>query len=143
MKRVAVKTALAIVLLSASAIGQTPSETRQSSRATDSQAAGTKKQLLAVRGEVSHVATRNSELVEITVKPGRDFPEVTVVARQNDLVGNGVSHAAGTDLLGLFAGGDESRENEKITAAELQQGDVVSVIYDPVNGNRALEIYIH
>ena len=33
--------------------------------------------------------------------------------------------------------------DETITAAELNEGDVVSVIYDPQAQNRVLEIYVH
>jgi hypothetical protein len=64
-----------------------------------------------------------------------------VLARENDLVGNAVGGTGDVDLFGLLSGdvGDE----ETITAAELQEGDTVSVIYDPQAENRAVEIYVH
>ncbi len=77
----------------------------------------------------------------ITVKPAKEFGEVTVLARENDLVGHATARAGGVDLLGLLSG--DSSEDEMITAAELDEGDVVSVIYDPQLQNRVLEIYIH
>jgi hypothetical protein len=43
--------------------------------------------------------------------------------------------------LGLLSG--DSSDDEMITAAELDEGDVISVIYDPQVQNRVLEIYIH
>ena len=77
----------------------------------------------------------------ITVKPAKEFGEITVLARENDLVGAAVGHSGEADLLGLLS--DDSRDDETITAAELHQGDVVSVIYDPQRKNRVLEIYLH
>ena len=76
----------------------------------------------------------------ITVRPAKDFAEVTVLARENDLVGSAVGRGQEGDLLGLLA--DDSRDEETITAAELSEGDVVSVIYDPQSQNRVLEIYV-
>src|SRR3954462_9024214 len=99
------------------------------------------KQLAAVRGEVVKISAASRGLLLITVRPARDYAEVTVLARENDLVGTGVGREGGTDLLGLLA--DDQRDDETITAAELNQGDVVSVIYDPQAQNRVLEIYIH
>jgi hypothetical protein len=99
------------------------------------------KQLAAVRGEVVRVSAAGRVLLSITVRPARDYAEVTVLARANDLVGAGVGREGGADLLGLLA--DEARDDETITAAELSEGDVVSVIYDPQAQNRVLEIYIH
>ena len=64
-----------------------------------------------------------------------------VLARENDLVGNAASREAGADLLGLLS--EDPREDETITAAELNEGDVVSVIYDPQLQNRVLEMYLH
>jgi uncharacterized protein involved in propanediol utilization len=79
-------------------------------------------------------------MLSITVKPAKEFQEVTVLARENDLVGSAVSRSGDTDLLGLLS--DDTRDDEIITAAELNEGDVVSVIYDPQLQNRVLEIYI-
>ncbi|HKV42950.1 MAG TPA: hypothetical protein VJX67_27390 [Blastocatellia bacterium] len=98
--------------------------------------------LLAVRGEITKVTSQEKGLVAISVKPARDFPEVTVVARENDRVGYAAGKDAGSDLLGLLSG-DDSRETGQISAAELQQGDIVSIIYNPLLQNRALEIYVH
>jgi DNA-directed RNA polymerase subunit H (RpoH/RPB5) len=99
------------------------------------------KQLAAVRGEVVKISAASRGLLLITVRPARDYAEVTVLARENDLVGTGVGREGGTDLLGLLT--DDQHEDETITAAELNQGDVVSVIYDPQAQNRVLEIYVH
>ena len=99
------------------------------------------KQLLAVRGEVTKVVAQPKGTLLITVRPAREFGEVTVLARENDLVGQAAGRSGGTDLIGLLAG--DQREDETITAAELEEGDVVSVIYDPLQQNKALEIYIH
>src|SRR5262249_25884201 len=99
------------------------------------------KQLAAVRGEVAKISPAGRGLLQITVRPARDYAEVTVLARENDLVGTGVGREGGADLLGLLA--DDARDDETITAAELNEGDVVSVIYDPQAQNRVLEIYIH
>jgi hypothetical protein len=63
-----------------------------------------------------------------------------VLARVNDLVGSAVGRE-GSDLLGLLS--DDPRDDETITAAELNEGDVISVIYDPQLQNRVLEIYLH
>lgn len=77
----------------------------------------------------------------ITVKPAKEFPEITVLARENDLVGAAVGRSGDADLLGLLS--DDTHDDETITAAELNKGDIVSVIYDPQHQNRALEIYLH
>jgi hypothetical protein len=97
--------------------------------------------LLAVRGEVTKVVSQTRGTLLITVKPAKEFGEVTVLARENDLVGQATGRSGGTDLIGLLAG--DSREDETITAAELAEGDVVSVIYDPQQQNKVVEIYIH
>jgi hypothetical protein len=99
------------------------------------------KQLAAVRGEVVKISAGGRGLLLITVRPARDYAEVTVLARENDLVGTGVGREGGTDLLGLLAG--DARDDETISAAELNEGDIVSVIYDPQAQNRVLEIYVH
>jgi hypothetical protein len=99
------------------------------------------KQLAAVRGEVIKISASGRGMLLITVRPARDYAEVTVLARENDLVGTGVGREGGTDLLGLLA--DDARDDETISAAELNEGDIVSVIYDPQAQNRVLEIYIH
>lgn len=99
------------------------------------------RQLAAVRGEITKMKSASKGMLLITVKPAKDFAEVTVLARENDLVGQGVGRAQDSDLLGLLS--DDSRDEEAITAAELSEGDVVSVIYDPRSENRVLEIYAH
>jgi hypothetical protein len=81
-------------------------------------------------------------MVAITVRPAHEVATVTVIARENDVVGTAVGHKNSTDVVGLLAG-DDPRENEKITAAEIREGDLVSIIYDPTAQNRALEIYLH
>ena len=99
------------------------------------------RQLAAVRGEVIRVKAQVKGMMLITVRPAKDFAEVTVLARENDLVGNAVGRAGEADLLGLLT--DDSRDEETITAAELNEGDVVTVIYDPQSQNRVVEIYVH
>jgi hypothetical protein len=99
------------------------------------------KQLLAVRGVITKKQNGSKGLLQITIKPAKDFAEVTITVRENDLVGSAPSRANGTDLPGLL--GNEANGNETITAAELDEGDLVSVIYDPQLQNRALEIYLH
>lgn len=99
------------------------------------------RQLSAVRGEIIKVKSPSKGMLLITVRPAKDFAEVTVLARENDLVGSAVTRAGDTDLLGLLS--EDSRDDETISAAELNEGDVVSVIYDPQAQNRALEIYLH
>lgn len=106
------------------------------------QASRTAKQLMAVRGEVTKLQAESGGFIKITVKPAREFSEVTVSAKENDPVGSAVSHESGSDLLGLLSD-EDSQESGRITAAELQEGDIVSVIYDPLSQNRALEIYVH
>lgn len=105
-----------------------------------SQRAATR-QLAAVRGEISKMTPSGKGMLLITVRPAKEFQEVTVLARENDLVGTGVGRSGEPDLLGLLS--DDTHDDETITAAELNQGDVVSVIYDPQLRNRALEIYLH
>ena len=99
------------------------------------------KQLAAVRGEVVKITTPTKGMLLITVKPAKEFSEVTVLARENDMVGAAVGRSGEADLLGLLS--HDSHDDETITAAELNQGDVVSVIYDPQRENRVLEIYLH
>ncbi|HKQ06864.1 MAG TPA: hypothetical protein VJ464_17150 [Blastocatellia bacterium] len=99
------------------------------------------KQLAAVRGEVVKISSPAKGMLLLTVRPARDYAEVTVLARDNDLVGSGVGREGGTDLLGLLT--DDPHDDETITAAELSEGDVISVIYDPQAQNRVLEIYVH
>ena len=76
-----------------------------------------------------------------TITPPTGWAEVMVLARENDLVGRGVGATGDSQLFGLLTG--ETMEEETITAAELGEGDVVSVIYDPQAENRAIEIYLH
>jgi DNA-directed RNA polymerase subunit H (RpoH/RPB5) len=105
-----------------------------------SQRASVARQLAAVRGEIIKVASASKGLLLITIKPAKEFQEVTVLARENDLVGAAVGRSGEADLLGLLS--DDPRDDETITAAELNVGDVVSVIYDPQLQNRVLEIYL-
>ena len=98
------------------------------------------KQLAAVRGEITKLATAGKGMLLITVRPAKEFQEVTVLARENDLVGAAVGRSGQADLLGLLS--DDTHDDETITAAELNEGDVVSVIYDPRLQNRVLEIYL-
>lgn len=99
------------------------------------------RQLAAVRGEITRMAAAGKGMLFITVRPAKDFQEVTVLARENDFVGTAVGRSGEPDLLGLLS--DDAHDDETITAAELNQGDLVSVIYDPQLRNRALEIYLH
>jgi hypothetical protein len=121
--------------------GHIPNKTGLIAQAKPEQPAS--KQLLAVRGEVTKIAPRTKGLIAIVVRPARDYSEVTVIARENDSVALASSSSRGSDLLGLITGSEESRDSERITAAELQTGDIVSVIYSPEGENRALEIYVH
>src|ERR1044072_55988 len=98
-------------------------------------------QLAAVRGEIVGIKTPGKGRLLITVRPAKEFAEVTVLARENDLVGTAVGRESDSDLLGLLS--DEARDDETITAAELKESDIVSVIYDPQAQNRVLEIYLH
>ena len=98
------------------------------------------KQLFAVRGEIVKIKTQSKGLLLITVKPAKEYAEVTVLAHENDLVGSAVRRGGRVDVLGLLA--DDGRTDEIITAAELNEGDEVSVIYDPQQQNRGLEIYL-
>ena len=99
------------------------------------------RQLAAVRGEIVKVSAPSKGMLLITVKPAKEFPAVTVLARENDMVGAAAGRSSEPDLLGLLSG--DTHDDETITAAELNEGDVVSVIYDPQLQNRALEIYLH
>lgn len=99
------------------------------------------RQLAAVRGEIVTIKTPSKGKLFITVRPAKEFAEVTVLARENDLVGGAVGREGDSDLLGLLT--DDSRDDETVTAAELKESDVVSVIYDPQAQNRVLEIYLH
>ncbi len=110
-------------------------------KAEISQRAGGVRQLAAVRGEITRMANAAKGTLLITVRPAKEFQEVTVLARENDLVGTAVGRSGEPDLLGLLS--DDARDDETITAAELSEGDIVSVIYDPQLQNRALEIYLH
>jgi len=133
---------LVLLIAVSSPTGPARNTGQGSRQSTEQQTAGNK-QLYAVRGEVTRVAPQGKGQVAITIKPAKDFGEVTVVARENDIVGPASSRQQGGDLLGLVTGSEDAHENERITAAELQTGDIVSVIYNPQTQNRALEIYIH
>jgi hypothetical protein len=99
------------------------------------------KQLFAVRGQVVSIKSQGKGLLLITIKQAKEFAEVGVVARENDLVGKAVGGGSDSELFGLLTG--DAPEDETITAAEIGEGDVVSVIYDPHMQNRAVEIYLH
>ena len=107
--------------------------------AASRRAPGTR-QLAAVRGEITKLTSPSKAMLLITVRPAKEFQEVTVLARENDLVGAAVGRSGEADLLGLLS--DDTHDEETITAAELNEGDVVSVIYDPQLQNRVLEIYL-
>ena len=113
---------------------------RPTTRSETSQRAPVTRQLAAVRGEIAKMTTASKGLLLITVRPAKEFQEVTVLARENDLVGAAVGRSGEADLLGLLS--DDNHDDETITAAELSEGDVVSVIYDPQLQNKALEIYL-
>jgi hypothetical protein len=110
----------------------------------DGQAGGQRatgtRQLAAVRGEITKVTSPSKAMLLITVRPAKEFQEVTVLARENDLVGTAVGRSGEADLLGLLS--DDTHDDETITAAELNEGDVISVIYDPQLQNKVLEIYL-
>ena len=134
MQRTAMVMCVSLVLLTSALYAQADRrDMNQRSPAT--------RQLAAVRGEVSKIAAASKGMLFITVKPAKEFSEVTVLARENDFVGAAAGRANEADLLGLLS--DDSRDDETITAAELNEGDIVSVIYDPQLQNRALEIYVH
>ena len=132
---------LTVVFLASMFLVNSPqSGIKNGSPGVSSQNAGGR-QLLAVRGEVVKIKAPSKGMLMITVKPAKDFGEVTVLARENDLVGHAATRSGGVDLLGLLSG--DSSDDEMITAAELDEGDVISVIYDPQLQNRVLEIYMH
>lgn len=110
-------------------------------RAEAGQAQSSSKQLHAVRGEITKIRKPAKGMLSITVRPAKEFAEVTVLARENDFVGNAVGGTGDVDLFGLLSG--DAGDEETITAAELQEGDTVSVIYDPQAENRVVEIYVH
>lgn len=131
---------LASLLLAFALLLQTPS-VNPPNRLVNAQAStATGRQLYAVRGEITARKTLAKGWVQLTIK-AKDVAEITVSARENDLVGNAVLRSSDTDLAGLLSGSEHTAET--ITAAELEEGDVVSVIYDPQQQNRALEIYLH
>lgn len=118
-----------------------PSVQRGPARDQPSQRSPAGRQLAAVRGEIVKIATPSKGMLLITVRPAKEFPEIIVLARENDLVGTAVGRSGEADLLGLLS--DDTHDDETITAAELNQGDIISVIYDPQLQNRVLEIYVH
>ncbi|MBI3654558.1 MAG: hypothetical protein HY231_26305 [Acidobacteria bacterium] len=99
------------------------------------------KQLFAVRGLITRKQNAGKGVLQLTIKPAKDFAEVTVTVRENDSVGSASSRADSNDLSGLL--GNDASSGETLTAAELDEGDIVSIIYDPQAQNRALEIYLH
>ena len=118
-----------------------PFNQRDSSRGPANQQPPAGRQLSAVRGEVVKITAPSKGTLLITVRPAKEFPEITVLARENDLVGAAVGRSGEADLLGLLS--DDTHDDETITAAELNQGDIISVIFDPQRQNRVLEIYLH
>jgi hypothetical protein len=131
---------LASLLLAFALLLQTPSSNPPTRSLNTQASAATGKQLYAVRGEITARKPLAKGWLQLTIK-AKDAAEVTISALENDLVGNAVSRSSDTDLAGLLSGSERAAEN--ITAAELEEGDVVSVIYDPQQQNRALEIYLH
>lgn len=113
---------------------------RPATRVEASQRATGARQLAAVRGEITKLTKASKDTLLITVRPAKEFQEVTVSARENDLVGAAVGRSGESDLLGLLS--EDTHDDEMITAAELNEGDVISVIYDPQLQNRVLEIYL-
>jgi DNA-directed RNA polymerase subunit H (RpoH/RPB5) len=132
---------LSLSLLIISSHFRAPQRAPASAQAGGQQTASGARQLSAVRGELVKIKSPSMGMLLITVRPAKGYSEVTVLARENDLVGNAVTRAGGNDLLGLLS--DDSRDDEIITAAELNEGDVISIIYDPQAQNRVLEIYLH
>lgn len=133
--------ALVIVWSLSLSLSFSPSVQRGPVRDQTSQRAPAARQLAAVRGEIVKIATPSKGMLLISVRPAKEFPEIIVLARENDLVGTAVGRSGEADLLGLLS--DDTHEDETITAAELNQGDIISVIYDPQLQNRVLEIYLH
>ena len=123
-------------------LGFSPQRETRSPNSNDDAAQRTPalKQLAAVRGEITKLTAPSKGMLLITVRPAKEFQEVTVLARENDLVGSALGRSGESDLLGLLS--DDTHDDETITAAELNTGDVVSIIYDPARQNRALEIYL-
>ena len=122
-------------------IGFSPQrETQRTGNEQAAQRTPALRQLAAVRGEIIKMTIPAKGMLSITVRPAKEFQEVTVLARENDLVGSAVGRSGESDLLGLLS--DDTHDDETITAAELNISDVVSVIYDPARQNRALEIYL-
>jgi len=128
------------LLLSVGFSPQRDTQRRATVNDQDAQRTPALKQLAAVRGEIIKITSPTKGMLSITVRPAKEFQEVTVSARENDLVGTAVGRAGESDLLGLLSG--DTHDDETITAAELNEGDVVSVIYDPGRQNRVLEIYL-
>src|SRR6185369_7626938 len=76
---------LSVILLSSMLLGHSPqSGTKSGPPGGVSQNSGAG-QLLAVRGEVVKIRAPSKGMLLITVKPAREFGEVTVLARENDL----------------------------------------------------------
>jgi hypothetical protein len=83
---------LSVVFLSSTLFAYSPqSGTKSGSTGVSSQNAGTR-QLLAVRGEVVKVKAPSKGMLSITVKPAKEFGEVTVLA-ENDLVGHATARS--------------------------------------------------
>ena len=131
------------LILSPSGPQQSPPKGVDAARQSDvtRQSAPAQRQLLAVRGQIISVKSQGAGMLIIAIKPVKGFAEVSVIARENDLVGKAIGGASDKDLFGLLTG--DAPDDETITAAELGEGDAVSVIYDPQLQNRVIEIYLH
>jgi hypothetical protein len=132
-----------LLILSPSGHQQSPSKGNDAARQSEisRQSAPAQRQLFAVRGQIISVKSQGKGMLIIAIRPVKEFAEVSVIARENDLVGKAVGGASDRDLFGLLTG--DASEDETVTAAELGEGDTVSVIYDPQLQNRVIEIYMH
>jgi len=137
MPGLVVLASLLLLLIYSPAIGQRPAQ--EASTPAPKQLLS--KQLFAVRGKIVSVKSHGKGLLIIAIRPAKDFAEVSVIARENDLVGRGIGSISDSELFGLLTG--DAPDDETITAAELGEGDTISVIYDPQIQNRAVEIYLH
>src|SRR6185295_9051778 len=105
---------LAVSLSSARPLSLPQSQATDRPGAAKSSQGPPARQLFAVRGEVVKVKAQSKGMLLITVKPAREFGEVTVLARENDLVGHATGRGGEVDIFGLLSG--DSSEDETITA---------------------------
>ena len=139
MQTFAMVWALALLLTLGLSLQRDTQRTKIGNDAASQRSSGAR-QLAAVRGEITKLTSPSKAMLLITVTPAKDFQAVTVLARENDLVGSAVGRSGDSDLLGLLS--DDTHDDETITAAELNEGDIISVIYDPQLQNKVLEIYL-